>query len=948
MIVRFRTRLALLLVVALAAASLPAWAQSTPPASQARSAPLTQTIPTDPSVRTGELANGLRYYIRANTEPARRVELRLVVNVGSIVEDEGQEGLAHFVEHMAFNGTKNFPRQALVAFMESIGMRFGPSVNAYTSFDETVYMLQVPTDNAETISTSFQILEDWAHNLTLEGDEIDKERGVIIEEWRLRRGAGARMQDKQFPVLLKGSQYAERLPIGTFENLETFPHERLRRFYADWYRPDLMAVVAVGDVDVPAIEALIRRHFGAIPAAASPRARPMFEVPDQPGTAFAIATDPEAPNSTVSIYRKDAVRDPTTFGAYRQSLVEQLFSGMLSARYAELAQKPESPFIAAGTGRGLFVRTKEASMLNGLAKEGQIGETLSTLLVEAERVSQHGFTPTELDRQKTGMLRAYERQATERRNQPSAALAAEYIRNFLQREPIPGIELEYELAGRFLPEITLDEVNELARNWVPDGNRVILVNAPEKAGVEVPGEEALAKVIDAAASATVEAYVDTTGTEPLLDPLPEPGRIVETTPADAHGISEWRLSNGVRVVLMPTTFKDDEIVFNAFSPGGSSLVSDEDHVAADSAAAVLAMGGIGQLNALDLRKKLTGKVANVGASIGDLEEGLSGSASTKDVETLFQRIFLQFTQPRADPQAFAVFQNQMRTMLANQEASPAFAFNRALQSALTQDHIRSRPITLDVLDELSLDKSLRIYQDRFADASDFTFIFVGSFDLDTMQPLVERYLGSLPSLDRQETWKDVGMTRPTETVERRVEKGVEPQSRASVVFVGPFEYTAENRNAIRAMASILQTRLRETLREDLGGTYSVGAGAAYSRWPKPEFQVSINFGSAPERNDALVTRTFEEIEKLRASGPTEQELNDAVEAMVRSYETSMEQNAYLAAQLRFRYRENEPVDGLFRVVEGYRALTREQIHDAAKQYLTTDRYVKVQLFPEKK
>jgi zinc protease len=355
MIVRFRTRLASVVVVTLLAGVAlvhAQQAQQTPAPATPASASLAQPIPIDPAVTTGELPNGLRYYIRANAEPARRAELRLVVNVGSIVEDTGQEGLAHFVEHMAFNGTKNFPEQALVAFMESIGMRFGPSVNAYTSFDETVYMLQIPTDKPETMATSFQILEDWAHNLTLDGEEIDKERGVIIEEWRLRRGAGARMQDKQFPILLKGSQYAERLPIGTFENLETFPHERLRKFYADWYRPDLMARVAVGDFDVTAVEALIRKHFGAIPAATSPRPRPMYDVPDQPGTDFAIATDPEAPNSTVSIYRKDALRDPTTFGAYRQSLVEQLFSGMLSARYAEIAQKPESPFIAAGTGRG--------------------------------------------------------------------------------------------------------------------------------------------------------------------------------------------------------------------------------------------------------------------------------------------------------------------------------------------------------------------------------------------------------------------------------------------------------------------------------------------------------------------------------------------------------------------------------------------------------------------
>jgi len=945
MTVRIRTSLACL-VIALAVAGL-ARPRAQAPAGQVRSG-LDQQIPMDPAVTTGELPNGLRYYIRANREPANRAELRLVVNVGSIVEEDDQLGLAHFVEHMAFNGTRNFPKQALVAFMESIGMRFGPSVNAYTSFDETVFMLQIPTDKPEVAATSFQILEDWAWNVSLEADEIDKERGVVIEEWRGRRGAGARMQDKQFPILLRGSHYAERLPIGTLENLQTFPHDRLRRFYRDWYRPDLMAVVAVGDVDTSAIEGLIKRHFGRIPAAASPRPRPVYDVPDQPGTAFAIATDPEATSSSIAVYRKDDLRDPTTVAAYRESLVERLFAGMLSARFSELAQKPDAPFVGAGAGRGAFVRTKEATILSGLAKEGRIADALAAMLREAERVARHGFTATELDRQKTSMLRGVERQATERRNQPSALLASQYVRHFLQREPVPGIELEYELAGRFLPEIRLDEVNRLAQSWVPDGNRVILVSAPDKPGVPVPDEAALARAMAAVAEAPLDAYVDSAADAPLLDPLPEPGRIARTVPTDTHGISEWRLSNGVRVVLMPTAFKDDEVVLRAFSPGGSSLVSDADFVAADSATAVLTSGGLGAFSAIDLRKKLTGKVASVSAGIGELEETLSGSASKKDLETFFQLIYLRFTQPRADAEAFQVFRNQMSAVLANQVASPAFVFSAALRSALTQDHIRSRPVTPELLRELSLEKSLAIYKDRFADATDFTFLFVGSFDLDTMRPLVERYLGALPSTGRAETWRDVGVTRPAGIVERRVEKGLEPQSRASIVFIGPFEYTRPARGTIRMMTSILQTRLREVLREDLGGTYSVSAGATYWSRPRGEYQITISFGSAPERSDALVARTFEEIAKFRTSGPTGQELNDALAAVLRANETGMEQNAYVAGQLGFALRDGMPVDQVFSVPADYRAIALADVHEAAKRYLTPERYVKVQLFPEKR
>ncbi|HUF46940.1 MAG TPA: insulinase family protein [Vicinamibacterales bacterium] len=948
MTVRNRTyAVAVALAMSVAALeSLPLLAQA--PATEARPAPLDQAIPMDPTVTTGTLPNGLRYYVRANTEPANRAELRLVVNVGSIVEADDQRGLAHFVEHMAFNGTTRFPKQALVAFMESVGMRFGPSVNAYTSFDETVYMLQVPTDKPDVVDTALRILEDWAHAVTMAGDEIDKERGVVIEEWRLRRGAGARMLDRQFPILLAGSTYAERLPIGTTEILETFPHERLRQFYRDWYRPDLMAVVAVGDFDGAAMADTIRRRFAAIPAAASPRPRPVVPVPDRPGTAFAIAVDPEATSSTVTVLRKADVRDQSTVGAYRRSLTEQLFAGLLSARLAELAQKPDAPFVAAGAGRGSFVRTKDVSMINGLAKEGRIAETLAAMLREAERVSQHGFTTGELDRQKTTFLRGYERQVTERHNQPSAQLAAEYIRHYLEGEPVPGIELEYELAVRLLPAITLDDINRLARGWVADGNRVIQVSAPEKAGVPVPDEAALAAVMADVAASPVEAYVDTTTDAPLLEPLPAAGRIASETPADAHGISEWRLSNGARVVLLPTSFKEDEVIVRAFSPGGSSLVSDEDFVAADSATAVLGAGGLGAFNALDLRKKLVGKVANAGVSIGELEETVSGSASKKDLETLFELIHLRFTQPRADPEAFAMLQNQMRALLANQEASPGFAFASLLQAVLTNDHVRSRPLTVDRLDQMNLDRSLAIYRERFADAGDFTFIVVGSFEPLALRPLVERYLASLPALGRVERWRDLGVTRPTGIVERRVEKGLEPQSRAAIVFAGPVELTVARRNALRAMTSILQTRLRDTLREDLGGTYSVGVSSATSRWPRPEYQVSVSFGSAPDRNDALVARTFEEMARFRDTGPTATEVSDAIEALVRAFETSREQNGFLAAQLHTAYRDGTSLDDVFGAVDAFRAITGEAIHAAARAFLTPDRYVKVQLFPEKR
>jgi zinc protease len=934
------------LVLALAAAGT-LIASGRQPAASPQTAPLTAKLPLDAAITTGRFDNGLRYFIRRNSEPRDRAELRLAVNVGSLVEDDDQLGLAHFVEHMAFNGTEHFPKQALIAFLESTGMRFGPSINAFTSFDETVYMLQIPTDKPEILQNAFLALEDWAHNVSFDADEIDKERGVIIEEWRLRRGAGARMQDKQFPILLKGSRYAERLPIGTTEVLQNFEHDRLRKFYADWYRPDLMSVIVVGDLDTAVVQGLLQKHFASIPTATSPRPLPAFDVPKQPGTLYAIATDPEATNATVAVYSKMALRDHTTVGAYRQQIVESLFGGMLSERFSEIAQKPDAPFLGAGAARGLFVKSAEASMLQALVHEDQIDAGLQALFVEAERVARFGFTGTEFERQKTNMLRGLERMIAEKDKRPSSMLAAEYVRHVTQDEPVPGLEYEFALYQRFLPEITLAEVNSLAREWTPDGNRVVMVSAPEKSGLTIPDEATLASMIDAAAKAELEPYEDTGELAPLVESLPEPGSVTKTTTIEEIGVTEWQLSNGIRVVLKPTDFKEDEVVFRGFSHGGTSLAATDALIPAQTASQVVTLGGLGQFSNIDLGKVLTGKVASANASIGETSESIGGGGSPKDLETMFQLIHLRFTSPRSDPVMFGVMKSQFGAMMANQEATPAYAFNRALTSAMTQDHPRAQPMTVERLDELDLDASMAFYKDRFADASDFTFIFVGSFTVDGIRPLVERYLASLPSTGRSESWKDTGVRTPEGVVTREVRKGLEPQSRAAIVFTGPFTYDQAGRVAIRAMADVLQTRLRETLREELGGTYSVSVGASYDKIPREEYSVTIQFGSAPDRTEALVTRVFDEIAKLKADGPTDKQVSDVREQLLRVYETSMRQNGYLMSQIAFKYELGEPPATILEPPQHYRALTPAIVQAAAKEYLNTSRYVKVTLFPEK-
>jgi zinc protease len=934
------------LVVATSLAGVAPQASTSPAQSTAA---LTQSMPVDSEVTIGKLSNGLKYYVRANKKPEKRAELRLVVKAGSILEDDDQQGLAHFVEHMAFNGTQHFPKMEIRSFIESLGMRFGADLNASTGFDETTYLLQVPTDKSETMDRAMLILEDWAHNVSFDQDEIDKERGVVMEEWRLRRGAGARLQDRMFPILLQGSRYADRIPIGKTEVIQGFKPDRLKKFYADWYRPDLMAVVAVGDFDKAAVERLVKAHFASIPEAAAPRPRPAYDIPDHPGTIYAILTDKEMTGTAIEIDNILPARQEGTLGVYRQKSVDRLFSAMLNARFSELAQKADAPFIGAGASRSIFLaRTKEDASLSARVKEDGVERGLGAVLAEVERVSRFGFTATELDRAKQNMLVGYQRQQLEKDNRESSSRAAEYIRNFLENETLPSADDELALQQRFLPAITLEEINKLAREWFPEGNRLVIVTGPDKPGLVMPDEAKLAAVIKIAPTKDLTAYTDTVGGAALLDAMPSPGTITKTTSKDAVGITEWELSNGVKVILKPTTFKEDEIVFRATSPGGTSLASDADYIPASTATQVIAAGGVGKFNAIDLRKILTGKVAAASPFIGELEEGLNGSSSRKDLETMLQLIYLRFTQPRADETIFGVQLSQMRTVLANQSAAPEFAFADTLTTTMSQNHLRRRLPTLSILDQMNLDKSLVFYKDRFADASDFTFVFVGSFEVPAIKPLVERYLGGLPSIRRKETWKDVGVRMPTDVIEKKVEKGIEPKSQTAIVFTGPFEYDQTHRVAIRAMAEILQTKLLETIREELGGTYNISARHGYTKIPNPEYTLQIQFGSDPQRVDDMVRRVFQEIDQFKMKGPTEKQVNDEREALLRDFETNSKLNNFLLGQITAKYQLGEDPAELWSVPDYYKKLDALMIQQAAKTYLNTNRYVKVTLVPEKK
>jgi zinc protease len=864
-----------------------------------------------------------------------------------VLEDEDQRGMAHFVEHMAFNGTTHFPGNAVGTFMQSLGVRFGAHVNAHTGFDETVYELQIPTDNPNVVDRSLLILEDFARAVTFDPMEIDQERGVILEEWRLGLGADERINDLQFPLLLKGSRYADRLPIGKPEIIRNVNHDRLKQFYTDWYRPDLMAVIVVGDFNKANMEFQIRSHFGSIPAAVSPRPRPTYTVPAQTGTTFSVLTDPEATNTRISATSTMTAREQMSIGSYRQHMVEQLFSAMLSTRLGEISQAPNAPFRRAQADRDLFVRTIEVTSLDALVAKGSVERGLSALFTELARVERFGFTAPELARMKLNLQRGLERAVVEKDKSPSGPLADEFIRNFIQDEPIPGIVYEYGLNQRFLPEITLAEVNAVAKGWMPDRNRLVAISAPEADKPTLPNEIKLAGVISATDAERLTAYVDTVNNKPLLARAPTAGSVAGTTTADTLGITEWTLSNGVKVVMKPTTFKQDEIVFRAISPGGTSLASDADYIPAETADAVVAQGGLGEFSRIDLDKVLAGTTASVRADIGPTEEGLSGGAARKDLETMFQLIYLTFTAPRADPVAFKVLTEQLKITLANREAQPDTLYSRALDAALSQNHPRAEPLTPANVDRMDLAKSMSFYKERFADASDFTFVFVGSFDLPMMKPLVEKYLGSLPSQRRSEMVKDIGMRPPPGVVQRQVKSGIAPRSQVSIVFSGPFQNDEQHRVIAQAMADTLAGNLQRTLREDLGGTYGVSMVPRFSMRPIGEYRFTISFACDPARTDALMKTAFQVIDEYKRNGPGQGQVADTRSTLTRDLETNSASNLYLLNRILFKYEFNEDVKDVFNMRPYYDQVTVAALRDAAREYLNADRYVAVTLVPEK-
>ena len=892
-------------------------------------------VPVDNSLIYGKLDNGLTYYVRENSLPENRAEFYLVVNAGAILENPDQNGLAHFCEHMAFNGTEHFDKHELIEYLQSIGMKFGPEINAYTTQDNTNFMLQkVPVDVPENIDTALLILYDWAGKVSYENEEIDNERGVIHEEWRVRRGADFRMMNKYQKVVFKDSKYAEHDVIGDIDIIDNFDYQTIKDFYHDWYRPNLEAVIAVGDFDAKMVEEKIKELFGSLENPENERPRENFEVPYHKETYVSVVTDPEA-TQTVSLvfYKQDPPKEKDLI-YYRESIMQQLYTMMINNRLQELTLVADPPFVYGFSAYIPYIRTVDAYLAGAMAKNNEALSSLEAVLVENQRVKKFGFTATELERNKTELLSLIEKAYKEKDKKKSAEYMSQYQSHFLDKEPIPGIEYDFNFVKDILPSITLEEVNALAKKYIQDENRVVVISGPEKEGIVMPAEADVLAVINDAENTPVEAYVDKVTDAPLVATEPTSGKRDKKSKDKDFGTETWVFKNGVKVVIKPTEFKDDEILMTAWSYGGLSAVKTSDLPSAQLAVDIIGESGLGKHDKTSLQKKLSGKVASVTPYIYDNMEGLNGSCSPNDLETMLQLVYLNFTEPRLDKDAAAGLINRTRGMLENRSSRPMIALIDTMNNTLAQYSPREKPFTLETLDAADPQQALKLFRRRFGDPSGFTFYFVGNIDLKEARPLLEKWLGGLPVVTRTETITDHNIRPPKGSGHKDIYREMEtPQGTVAIAINGEFDYdNTFDRIAMEAVKDILDVRYTETIREDEGGTYGVSIRLSEEKYPYEHYSMKIMFNSDPEKAEHLKSIVYREIQNLIAEGPADKDLKGFKENKIKTRQENISDNNYWLSMLSYYDSMGLDMDSWFEYENIVNSITAEDIQATAKKF----------------
>ncbi len=911
-------------------------------------APTSPALQLDPRVTTGALDNGLTYFLKRHQSQEKRAHLVLVVKAGSLYEEDDQRGLAHFVEHMAFNGTRRFEKETLVDFFEKSGLKFGSHANATTQYDRTEYMLQVPTDDPALLLTALDVMADWADGLSFDPAELDKERQVLLSEWTSSRGATRRLGEQYRQLLLAGSKFAEREVIGDKAVLESGPRERLVDFYRSWYRPQRMAVVVVGDVEPPALVTAIRERFSRLPKdpnGATRGANPVFEVPVRKQPVAAVIADPEAPASMVSVVFKARAVPITNEATQREQLATLLTAQMLSRRLDALSEDPEAPFTGAGSGLSpLVFGCLDMVQVSARAKEGKLQASLDTLLLELERVRRHGFVDTEVERAKQNFARALARAVEAEPTVEASAIAKNLSNQYVTGNVTTSAQQDAQLGTRLLGELSIAELNANVARWFSESEQLLIVSGATRDAL--PKQESLLASLQAVTQKTVDPYRDEVAQGPLLATLPSPGSVVREEQVPELGVHVWTLSNGARVVLKPTDFKRDQILARAISFGGDAVANPKDYQSARFATSIVLSSGVGALNRQALGKALTGTVASVQPWIDEQSEGLSGSASPQDVETMLQLMHLYVTAPRRDEAAYASFRAALREGLRNRDLTPLQVFSDAVAKEQWGNHPRRLAPTLAAVEEIDLGRALSFYEDRFADSSDVSFVFVGDLDLTSFRPLVERYLASLPGNGRAEKPRDLGLHRKKGIVRVRVREGLEDKASVILIFHGETPWSDPAHTDLVSLQSYLSIRLREVLREQMGGVYTPAVSSEFSRVPFDAYTLTIGFQCKAADIDALARATRDVIAEVKQKGADETYLTKLINQRTRELEEDYRNNAFWLGRLATRYQFGEDPRQILTLHALTQRITSENLRQAARKFLRDDQYVDAQLTPK--
>ncbi|QEC80572.1 insulinase family protein [Mucilaginibacter ginsenosidivorax] len=903
-------------------------------------------LPLDPAVRTGKLANGFTYFIKRNINPKNRVIFYLANKIGSLVETDDQQGLAHFMEHMNFNGTTHFPKNDLVDYLQKVGVRFGADINAYTSFDETVYQLPLPTDKPEVLSSGLQIMRDWAQGALLDSAEIEKERGVVLEEKRLGKGAAQRMQQKYFPVLFSNSRYGQRLPIGLDTILNNFKPMTLSRFYHDWYRPNLQALIVVGDINVNEIEQAIKQKFADLKNPVHEKIRTKYIFTLTGSNNFVKATDPEETSTQVQVLIKRQAHPVKNAGDYRAFIVRKLFNHMLSNRYLELAQQKQPPFIYGGANLGGFLGNIDALNMQVVANPGEVEKGFKAVWREMERLKRYGFTASEFEKAKSDYLKNNENTYKQRHTAYSEQFVGEYLSYFLTGTAAPGIEKEYSLTKAIVPLLSLKDVDTIASYFSSDSNRDIIITGPEHAKADLPDEASINKWITSIKQENISRYKNSFTQKALLDTQPIPGKIIKQVDLDGINATELILSNGAKAILKPTKFSDNDILVKAIAPGGSSLFSDADYESANVAAYLVTTSGLGGYSYNNLNKFLAGTTIASGVFLADYSQGIQAAASPGELETLLQMFYLYFTAPRKDSVAFERYKAETKASLTDRKNSPENRFYDTISAVSGNYSIRRTPPSIEKLNQLDFNKSYQIFRKQFSDAANFTFTFVGDFDINKVKPLIEKYLGSLPATFLHEKAKDLGIQPPAGKITKIVRAGIEPKATVSLKFSGDYDYSYANNLEMDALAEVLQIRLIERLREEESGVYSPGVNARYNKIPSSRYVFSISFGCAPINVEKLIASALDEVDKMKRSGPSPINTEKFKAEKSRTHETQLRANDFWSEYLN----DNALNEGDIYAVNDFNTvlekITPESIKRKANKYLSGNNLIQIILMPQ--